>query len=100
MQFYVTWNLHEPQPGVYKWDGFGDVERFLEIANDLDLMVLLRPGPYACGEWEFGGFPAWLASKKVSMYGQAVVDHPCKVHPCHFLLATELDPKLVSVGMP
>jgi hypothetical protein len=64
----VTWNFHEPQPGIYKWDGFGDVERFLEIANELDLLVLLRPGPYACGEWEFGGFPAWLASEKVTMH--------------------------------
>lgn len=50
---------------MYEWDGFADVERFLEIANELDLMVLFRPGPYACGEWEFGGFPYWLASDRV-----------------------------------
>ena len=62
----MTWNLHEPKPGVYKWDGFADVERFLEIANELNLMVFFRPGPYACGEWEFGGFPYWLASDTVS----------------------------------
>jgi len=23
-------------------------------------MVILRPGPYACAEWEFGGYPWWL----------------------------------------
>ena len=22
--------------------------------------MLLRPGPYICSEWDFGGFPAWL----------------------------------------
>lgn len=65
LQWYVTWNFHEPKPGVYRWDGFADVERFLEIANELDLMVLFRPGPYACAEWEFGGLPWWLASDSV-----------------------------------
>ena len=53
---------------MYNWEGFADVERFLEIANELELLVFLRPGPYACGEWEFGGFPAWLGSKYVSSY--------------------------------
>ena len=50
---------------MYNWDGFANVERFLEIVHELELMVFLRPGPYACAEWEFGGFPAWLASDKV-----------------------------------
>lgn len=22
--------------------------------------MILRGGPYVCGEWEFGGFPYWL----------------------------------------
>ena len=22
--------------------------------------MILRPGPYVCAEWEFGGYPAWL----------------------------------------
>ena len=65
LQWYVTWNFHETKPGVYRWDGFADVERFLELANELDLMVLFRPGPYACAEWEFGGLPWWLASDTV-----------------------------------
>ena len=24
------------------------------------MMVLFRPGPYVCAEWDFGGFPARL----------------------------------------
>lgn len=24
------------------------------------MKVLLRPGPYVCGEWDFGGLPARL----------------------------------------
>jgi beta-galactosidase GanA len=65
MQMYVPWNFHERSPGVFKWDGEADIEHFLDIAQSLGLNVLLRPGPYICAEWDFGGFPWWLASSKV-----------------------------------
>ncbi len=64
LQLYVPWNFHERSPGTFKWDGEADIERFLDIAQELGLNVLLRPGPYICGEWDFGGFPWWLASSK------------------------------------
>jgi beta-galactosidase len=57
---YVFWNEHEPQPGVYDFSGNNDVAEFLREAQQEGLYVILRPGPYACAEWEFGGFPAWL----------------------------------------
>ena len=38
-QFYVPWNFHERSPGVYKWDGEADVERFLDICQSLGLNV-------------------------------------------------------------
>ena len=25
-----------------------------------DMFAIFRPGPYICGEWEFGGLPSWL----------------------------------------
>ena len=28
--------------------------------EELDLNVIIRPGPYICAEWEFGGLPSWL----------------------------------------
>ncbi|KAK9828756.1 hypothetical protein WJX72_001937 [[Myrmecia] bisecta] len=66
IQVYVPWNLHEPYPGQYVWDGLADLPGFLGEALDLDLYVLLRPGPYICAEWDFGGLPWWLASSQVS----------------------------------
>ncbi|MEO6923312.1 MAG: beta-galactosidase family protein [Acidobacteriaceae bacterium] len=57
---YVFWNVHEPQPGVYDFSGNNDLAAFLKLAQQEHLYVLLRAGPYACAEWEFGGFPAWL----------------------------------------
>ena len=66
MQMYIPWNWHEAYPGEYKWDGWQDVEGFIEMAQELGFMVVLRPGPYICAEWDFGGFPWWLGSKMVS----------------------------------
>jgi beta-galactosidase len=57
---YVFWNAHEPRPGVYDFAGNNDVAEFIREAQQEGLYVILRPGPYACAEWEFGGYPAWL----------------------------------------
>ena len=57
---YVFWNEHEPQPGVYDFSGNNDIAEFIREAQHEGLYVILRPGPYVCAEWEFGGFPAWL----------------------------------------
>jgi hypothetical protein len=66
LQTIVPWNFHEPAPGVFDFDGERDVERFLRLASDEGLHVLLRPGPYICAEWELGGFPAWLLDMQVT----------------------------------
>jgi beta-galactosidase len=57
---YVFWNVHEPQPGVWNFEGNADLPEFLREAQQAGLHVVLRAGPYSCAEWEFGGFPAWL----------------------------------------
>ena len=57
---YVFWNVHEPEPGIYDFSGNNDVAEFVREAQQEGLYVNLRPGPYSCAEWGFGGFPAWL----------------------------------------
>ena len=49
--------------GEYNFDGDADLETFLEIASEEQMYVILRPGPYICAEWEWGGYPAWLLNK-------------------------------------
>ncbi|XP_064419961.1 beta-galactosidase-1-like protein isoform X1 [Latimeria chalumnae] len=63
IQIYVPWNYHEPQRGLYNFQGNRDLEHFLDLANQTGLLVILRPGPYICAEWEMGGLPAWLLLK-------------------------------------
>ena len=57
---YLFWNQIEPTPGEFDWRGQADIEEFCRIAQEEGLWVILRPGPYACAEWEMGGFPWWL----------------------------------------
>jgi beta-galactosidase len=57
---YSFWNLHEPQPGVFDFSGNLDIAAYIRTAQEEGLWVLVRPGPYSCAEWEFGGFPSWL----------------------------------------
>lgn len=57
---YSFWNVHEPEPGQWNFSGNLDVKTFVKMAADEGLLVIFRPGPYVCAEWDFGGFPAWL----------------------------------------
>lgn len=67
VETYLPWNLHESQKGWYDFGSGGsdmeeflNVTEFLKIAQEEDLLAIVRPGPYICTEWEFGGLPSWL----------------------------------------
>lgn len=60
VETYIPWNMHEPKEGEYYFDNNLDIVKFVKLAQELDLLVILRPSPYICAEWEFGGLPAWL----------------------------------------
>ncbi|WP_455675002.1 glycoside hydrolase family 35 protein [Pradoshia sp.] len=64
VETYLPWNLHEPRKGEFQFSHMADVEAFVELAGKLGLYVILRPSPYICAEWEFGGLPAWLLKDK------------------------------------
>ena len=64
VETYTPWNLHEPTEGTFDFTGNLDIVSFVETAKELGLSVILRPGPYICAEFEFGGLPAWLLADK------------------------------------
>jgi len=65
---YLFWNYHEWEEGKYDWSGPRDAAAFCRIAQEEGLWVILRPGPYACAEWEMGGLPWWLLKKSDSNF--------------------------------
>lgn len=60
VETYVCWNMHEPKKGEFNFTGRFDIRRFIKTAQKVGLYAIVRPGPYICAEWDFGGLPAWL----------------------------------------
>lgn len=61
---YVFWNYHEESPGKWNWSQEKDLKKFIKTAQEVGLFVIIRPGPYVCAEWDFGGYPWWLQNDK------------------------------------
>jgi beta-galactosidase len=58
---YVFWNYLEQQPGVFDFTTENrNIAEFINICKQEGMWVLLRPGPYVCAEWDFGGLPPYL----------------------------------------
>jgi len=64
ISIYMFWNVHEPYPGEYNFRGNADIAEFIRLAQKEGLWVMLRPSPYVCAEWEFGGYPWWLLKEE------------------------------------
>ena len=58
---YVFWNYQESSPGVFDFStGNKDIAAFIKLCQAEGMWVLLRPGPYVCAEWDWGGLPPYL----------------------------------------
>lgn len=60
IETYTCWNLHEPREGEFNFSDNLDLKAYLDLINELGMLAIVRPGPYICSEWEFGGLPWWL----------------------------------------
>ena len=60
LETYMCWNRHEPRLGQFDFSGWLDIERYIQMAQEEGLLVMVRPGPYICSEWDLGGQPSWL----------------------------------------
>ena len=63
VETYLCWNLHERRRGEFDFSDNLDFEAYVRLAQELGLHVILRPGPYICGEWDNGGIPSWLMAE-------------------------------------
>ena len=98
LETYIAWNMHEPKEGVFDFSGNLDVSAYLDICEELGLNVIIRPGPYICAEWEFGGFPWWLLKYEnitLRAYDEVYLS---KVKRFYTRLFDELRPHLSSKG--
>jgi hypothetical protein len=72
VETYVAWDVQEPAMPAsvndYSKVDMKDLDDWLTQAESHGLYVILRPGPYICAEWDRGGFPGWLLTKKPDNY--------------------------------
>ncbi len=69
LETYVPWNWHEKREGKVDLE---DLEAYLALAERMGFLLIVRPGPYICSEWDIGGFPRWLPQKRFPFR----TDHP------------------------
>ncbi|XP_013863170.1 beta-galactosidase isoform X2 [Austrofundulus limnaeus] len=100
IQTYIPWNYHEEFPGQYNFTGDRDVEYFLKLAQDIGMVVILRPGPYICAEWDMGGLPAWLLNKKNMVLRSSDPDYITAVDKWMGKLLPMIKPYLYQNGGP
>ena len=63
ISLYVMWNYVEVSEGVFDFTTERrDIAAFIRLCQAEGMWVLLRPGPYVCGEWDLGGIPSYLLS--------------------------------------
>uniref|UniRef100_A0A8R7JUW6 Beta-galactosidase n=1 Tax=Triticum urartu TaxID=4572 RepID=A0A8R7JUW6_TRIUA len=74
IETYVFWNGHEPRRREYNFEGSYDIVRFFKEIQDAGMYAILRIGPYICGEWNYGGLPAWL--REISGMQFRMHNHP------------------------
>ena len=97
---YAFWNLHEPKRGEWDFKGNLDIAKYVRIAGEEGLKVIVRPGPYVCSEWDLGGIPAW-ALKDRAMRIRTKDPRFMALTGAYFdRLGKELRPLLVQNGGP
>jgi hypothetical protein len=74
LETYAAWNYHEPTPpagpdDTSKFEHLDELHDWLAMACDqFGFNVILRPGPYICAEWDGGGYPQWLLTRRPASY--------------------------------
>ena len=90
--------MHERREGIFDFSGGLDIGKFIDIAKDLGLNVILRPGPYICAEWDMGGLPSWLIKyphMRFRCYDELFLEKVCNYYQ---VLFSHITPRLSTNG--
>ena len=98
VETYTAWNLHERREGQFDFSGGLDIVRFIEIAESLGLKVIIRPGPYICAEFDFGGLPSWLLAYENLHIRCNDPKYLAKVRPYYHELLSRIAPHMCTRG--
>jgi beta-galactosidase GanA len=97
---YIFWDQIQPTPTIWDFAGRNNVAEYFRLAQEVGLHVVLRAGPYVCGEHEWGGFPAWLSEVPGMVVRSNNSEFLAASKTYLNRLADELRPVLVTNGGP
>jgi len=115
---YIPWNVHEREEGNVDIEGRNnpdlDLGAFLDLAHEIGLYVIVRPGPYVMAELRYDGIPDWVFQNypEVEAVSKDETPHPGKIvsymHPTYLKLVQKwydtvykiISPRIVSKGGP
>lgn len=90
---YIPWLWHQPEEGLTDLDGsthpLRNLVGFLDLAAEMDFLIIARPGPYIMAETINEGIPPWVFENYPQI---AVVDQHRHVQP----LASYLHPDFLQ----
>ena len=71
---YIPWLIHEPTEGqiIFGDESWHDFEGFLQTAQEEELYVIARPGPYQYSELKYDGLPGWLCENYPQLLAQDI----------------------------
>lgn len=98
VETYTAWNLHERTEGKFNFSGNLDIVKFISTAEKIGLNVIIRPGPYICSEFDFGGLPSWLLKYPNIRLRCSDASYLDKVRPYYRELLTRIRPHLCTNG--
>lgn len=75
VETYIPWNIHEPQRGIFDFEGNKNIKDFLKLCKKIGLYVIVRPGPHINAELDFFGFPKWVLLKE-EVWAQTAFNTP------------------------
>ena len=100
VETYVPWSVHEVEEGQFDFNDMKDIEAYIQLVQEMGLYMIVRPAPYMCAEWDFGGLPAWLLKYPNMRYRTNDVLFLEKVSRYYDGILTKLLPYQITNGGP
>jgi Glycosyl hydrolases family 35 len=72
---YFDWGYHSPKADLYDFTGIRNLDKFLSLAAQAGLYVIVRPGPYINAETDSGGFGSRVGSPP----SKVALDRPLQI---------------------
>lgn len=105
---YVPWSWHEVEEGRFDFTGEThpgrDLHALIRLADELDLPLVLKPGPFIFAEYAGFGLPLWLATNHPELlmvvHKKQSYPQPSLLHPGYLALVRTWFERVAVVMRP